>query len=190
MARILILDDNKYLLTTYKELLGSHHEVLATESPFEALQVLEANPDWFDLVLLDYLMPGFTGLEVLQHLRAHAVRVPIVLVTGQMQDVRHTQLFDAVLEKPVTGAQLVGLLGRFIELAPPPPAPAPAITADSHPALRHGLADLERFLVEEVHSSSATLDPRTAATEIRDRSKLRLWFAWYQLRSVLGDRGA
>ena len=39
----------------------------------------EAHPDCCDLALLDQTMPRLTGLELAQHLRAHAPALPVVL---------------------------------------------------------------------------------------------------------------
>jgi signal transduction histidine kinase len=46
-----------------------------------AMAALAANP--YDCVLLDYNLPGVTGLEVLAHIESSGARVPVVVLTGQ-----------------------------------------------------------------------------------------------------------
>ena len=36
----------------------------------------------YDAVLLDYMMPGITGLTVLQHIQQHHPSIPVVMITG------------------------------------------------------------------------------------------------------------
>lgn len=82
-ARVLIVDDtpiNLELLVTLVEELG--HEVVQAENGPQALEQLEAGN--IDMVLLDYLMPEMSGLEVLKAIRqTHtSVDLPVLLVTG------------------------------------------------------------------------------------------------------------
>ena len=67
--QILAVDDNAVNLLVLDQLLSSFgHEVAKASSGAEALEVMAARP--FDLVLLDIQMPGMSGVEVLQQLRA------------------------------------------------------------------------------------------------------------------------
>jgi signal transduction histidine kinase/ActR/RegA family two-component response regulator len=67
--QILAVDDNAVNLLVLDQLLSSFgHEVAKASSGAEALEALAERA--FDLVLLDIQMPGMTGVEVLQQLRA------------------------------------------------------------------------------------------------------------------------
>jgi hypothetical protein len=67
--QILAVDDNAVNLLVLDQLLTSFgHEVAKASSGAEALEQMAARP--FDLVLLDIQMPGMSGVEVLQQLRA------------------------------------------------------------------------------------------------------------------------
>ncbi|MDE2485686.1 MAG: response regulator, partial [candidate division NC10 bacterium] len=57
-----------------------HLQVETVGTGASTLQRLEAGK--YDLVLLDYRMPGLNGLEVLQEMREQRIRVPVVMVTG------------------------------------------------------------------------------------------------------------
>ena len=86
MARLLIVDDvreNREILRRRFERHGFH----ATEAGggLEALELLEREA--FDLVLLDMMMPGIDGLEVLERIRSKwsAGVLPVIMVTARSQ---------------------------------------------------------------------------------------------------------
>jgi class 3 adenylate cyclase len=83
VGRVLVIDDhesNRFLLEDILTLAG--HEVATVPSGAAGLAHLEADP--VDVVLLDLLMPGMNGLEVLLALRARPqlAEVPVVVLSG------------------------------------------------------------------------------------------------------------
>jgi DNA-binding response OmpR family regulator len=87
MSLICIVDDDPDVreLVEYK-LLQNGHEVLTATNGQDALRVVpEAKPA---LLLLDVMMPGLSGFEVLAQLRASdATRgLPIIMLTAKAQD--------------------------------------------------------------------------------------------------------
>jgi PAS domain S-box-containing protein len=81
--RLLVVDDeemNRDLLS--RRLIRSGYEVLTAASGAEALALLESRP--IDLLLLDLMMPGMSGIEVLERVRRKwpASDFPIVMVTA------------------------------------------------------------------------------------------------------------
>jgi CheY-like chemotaxis protein len=81
---ILVVDD----LPANRDLMGRRLErsgfrVLSASSGREALEVLRTSP--VDLVLLDIMMPGMTGLDVLRSVRAtrSTASLPVVMVTAK-----------------------------------------------------------------------------------------------------------
>ena len=81
MSRILAIDDEDVIRMLVVEILESAgHEVIAAEGAERALGLLE-NSD-FDLVVSDVVMPGLSGLELLEIVRQRRASLPIVLVTG------------------------------------------------------------------------------------------------------------
>ena len=80
---ILVLDDDAALLSMLKMCLKSTgHTVDTAETGWDSLTKRE-HAD-YDVVLLDYLMPGITGLTVLQYIRQHRPLLPVVVVmTGE-----------------------------------------------------------------------------------------------------------
>jgi CheY-like chemotaxis protein len=78
---ILVLDNDAALLSILKMHLKSiGHTVDTAETGWDGLTKLE-HAD-YDVVLLDYLMPGITGLTVLQHIQERHPSVPVVMMTS------------------------------------------------------------------------------------------------------------
>jgi len=84
LTTILVVDDDPGNLGTLGSLLQARYEVLAAPSGVLALQIATgtAKPD---LILLDVLMPGMNGYDVLAGLRGNpATRdIPVIFVTGR-----------------------------------------------------------------------------------------------------------
>jgi putative two-component system response regulator len=81
MSRVLVIDDEDVVRMLVMEILVSAgHVVTGAESAERALGLLEHNE--YDLVVSDVIMPGLSGLELLESVRAHHASLPVVLVTG------------------------------------------------------------------------------------------------------------
>jgi CheY-like chemotaxis protein len=79
--RVLALDDEKNALLTIKNLLESYsYKVISTEIPDEALYL--AKNFYFDAVIIDQLLPGKTGLEVLRELRKFCKPQVAIIISG------------------------------------------------------------------------------------------------------------
>jgi CheY-like chemotaxis protein len=84
--RILVIDDNEDIRNLISIILtGESYQVLAVESGTKALEIYaEFKPD---LVLLDIMMPGVSGFEVLEKIRdirsAKLNSVPVVMITAK-----------------------------------------------------------------------------------------------------------
>jgi len=95
MPRVLVVDDDATVLETSRLVLGrAGHEVTVADRGAAALSALRARP--FDLVLADYQLPDFSGLDLLRLVRSDTNPVPFVVITGfgpgrasERQDLRH-----------------------------------------------------------------------------------------------------
>ena len=80
-GRLLVVDDDasvrKFLVETLSE---EGHSVAAAESGDLAVEMLRNNP--FDLIVTDLLMPGLSGIEVLQAAKQHDPRIEVIVVTA------------------------------------------------------------------------------------------------------------
>ena len=81
MTNILVIDDEDVVRELVMEILESAgHVVTGADSAERALTLLEDGE--FELVVSDVVMPGLSGLELLEAVRAHSASLPVVLVTG------------------------------------------------------------------------------------------------------------
>ena len=80
---ILIVDDEKALVQLGEEMVAAlGYEPVGFDSSTRALAAFRADPQRFDLVLADEIMPGMTGTELAAALHAIRPDLPILLMTG------------------------------------------------------------------------------------------------------------
>ena len=107
---ILIVDDDSGDVYFLRELLTDteaeaarlvHVETLAT-----ALQKVQE--EQFDVILLDFFLPGSQGIESLCRLREHAPDVPIVFLTGLKDDDLGRQMLESGAQGYLVKGQIEG----------------------------------------------------------------------------------
>lgn len=82
---ILIADDQEAMRLTVARILGLEgYNCCMAASGRTAIDLLEARP--IHLALLDINMPGITGINVAEHMKADPLlsKIPIIMLTGQM----------------------------------------------------------------------------------------------------------
>jgi two-component system response regulator CpxR len=83
--RLLVVDDDVELCSLLKEFL--ERESFSVECVHQGHAALEAvQQGGFDLVVLDVMLPGMDGFEILKRLRANS-RVPVIMLTARGEDV-------------------------------------------------------------------------------------------------------
>lgn len=81
MASILVIDDDKYIRSTFEDLLlPAGHDVKTLASAEEALIYLQS--EYADLILLDIKLPGMDGLAFLEQLQKLKCDIPVVVITS------------------------------------------------------------------------------------------------------------
>ena len=81
-SRILLMEDDPKLARFLQlELSSEGYEVLLAYDGLTGLTI--AREETPDLILLDWMMPGLTGVEVCRRLRATGCKIPIVLLTAK-----------------------------------------------------------------------------------------------------------
>jgi putative nucleotidyltransferase with HDIG domain len=81
-ARILIIDDEPKVLSVLHALLSNEHDCMSASSAYEALEYLKEKP--FDLVLSDIMMPGMSGLELLEHIHRNCRDTVVIMISGNL----------------------------------------------------------------------------------------------------------
>jgi CheY-like chemotaxis protein len=82
-GRILLVDDEPELIEAESALMQRiGYQVTATDSGLGALRHLSGNPNSFDLVMIDMIMPGMGGRELYGHIRRISPEMRILISTG------------------------------------------------------------------------------------------------------------
>ena len=124
--RILYIDDEQPLVSVVVRLLERFKfRVTGCTRPEAGLAAFLATPDQFDLVITDYNMPGFSGLELTRRILQSHPRTPVVLASGFITDQLRREAESAgvaqLIGKPMTPDELLQTIQR-LALTPPPPS--------------------------------------------------------------------
>ena len=100
--RALVIDDERYIRGLLAELLtvwGCETDVAANST--EGLALLDLKS--YDLVLTDYVMPGGTGLELVERVRSRDLGIGVIMLTGSGADLENDgrRLGFTLLRKPL-----------------------------------------------------------------------------------------
>lgn len=139
-TRLLVVEDETHIAIGLRfNLQAEGYAVTLVETGEDALEVLSDPEQHIDLVVLDLMLPGISGFEVVERLRAMKNVVPVLILTarGRSDDVVQglTAGADDYLPKPfelaVLLARVAGILRRTqwaksVASQRPAPAPTPA----------------------------------------------------------------
>jgi CheY-like chemotaxis protein len=117
-ATILVCDDNPSVRDFAVEaLLHSGYRAIATDSGPSALEVVADEKTAIDLLLVDFAMPGMNGAEVARRARERRPRLPILMITGNVEQavVRSEAEGVPLLSKPFKQAQLVSRIAELLK---------------------------------------------------------------------------
>jgi len=96
--RVLVVEDNPINLLVAETLLTQWGmEVTSAEDGWTAVNLVEAQPDAFDVVLMDVHMPGMDGIEATRLLRKNfdSARLPIIAQTAAALSFEREQCIEA-----------------------------------------------------------------------------------------------
>jgi DNA-binding response OmpR family regulator len=121
MSRILIVEDEQHLADGLRyNLEAEQYDVDLVDNGEEALQRLTAEPNRYDLVILDVMLPGIDGFTVATELRRARRFVPVLMLTarGRSEDVLSgfgagaDDYLPKPFELPILLSRVRGLLRR------------------------------------------------------------------------------
>ena len=117
--RILVVDDEPHIRRVLEAMLGKEgFDVVTAEDGEEGLAVLAAGN--VALVILDLLLPGAHGLEVLAKIRSDPARAttPVIILTAKGQDADRDAAFaggaDDFMTKPFSPKKLVARIREIL----------------------------------------------------------------------------
>jgi CheY-like chemotaxis protein len=121
---VLVVDDNPSVLAMLGRILDAagYHTTQATNG-LEALQKVEAEPEAFNAVVTDIVMPDLDGVELRERLADVRPSLPVVLLSAYPPPELHTSGLRApcaILRKPVPPEALVETVRNCIAGRMPP----------------------------------------------------------------------
>ena len=120
-ADILIIDDDQELGEMLSEFLAPDHlKLTARHSGEDGLQTLANNN--FDLLILDFMLPGMSGLDVLKELRQKS-DIPVIMLTARGEDIDRILGLefgaDDYIAKPFNPRELVARIKAILRRMQP-----------------------------------------------------------------------
>jgi len=119
-AHLLLIDDDPNTLASLSRAFRlAGHDATICDNANRAVELLQSQR--FDLILSDVVMPGKTGMQLLEELKQSGLQTPIVLVSGQANiemAVKATRLGALdFLEKPLTTDKLLITVENALKLS-------------------------------------------------------------------------
>lgn len=119
VKRILLVDDDPLFRRLYSFILKDFgFEVTECINGLDALDAYLNEPDKFNLILSDFMMPCLTGVQLAQKIRQTNKNIPIVLLTGYAgaidEEALETNTVNMILEKPILLSDLKKHINSFI----------------------------------------------------------------------------
>lgn len=121
--RILVVEDDAQMRDLLERvLLRIGYEVLTVSNGSEALLGVESGQP-FDLILADVVMPGMKGVDLQNYLKGHAVKTPVIFMSGYDAEVLAEQGFSTSQENFLPKPFTMDALERKIAATLGKPAP-------------------------------------------------------------------
>lgn len=144
--RLLIVEDEASMMRGLVDVLSVKGYAVETATTGDGGWAM-ASQGGYDLLLLDVMLPGLSGFDVLRQLRAKGDRTPVILLTAKNTELDKVLGFelgvDDYVTKPFSMLELLGRIGAVLRRA------APVETGAAGPAgqVRFGpvVVDLQRY---------------------------------------------
>jgi two-component system response regulator AdeR len=164
---VLVVEDEPSLVEIYTYWLCDNYEVWSAESGEEALGVVD---EGVDIVILDRLMPGMTGDEVIDVIRDRNLDCMIVMATAVEPDIDVISIgADSYLVKPVGRDELLTTVSRVLD--------------------RREYAELEQELLRLVSKRATLTESRNERVLRENEEYTRLEERIEELQAQLDEQG-
>lgn len=118
MPNILIIDDSWLARRGVKRILATQgYEVSEAENGLQAIEQILSNKTPLDAIILDLLMPAMSGTELLEKLKEHNIKIPVIVLTADIQKTVKDKCIElgsiGFMNKPPDPEQLIGCLNEL-----------------------------------------------------------------------------
>ena len=117
MALILIVDDSSTMRKAIAKVVKAEgYNTLEAADGREGLEIAATHAP--DCILLDLIMPEVDGLEVLKALRERGSKIPVVVLTADIQEIVRKECLElgatAFINKPLIGNKLLDTIQKAL----------------------------------------------------------------------------
>ena len=185
---VLIVDDNDMNLEVIESLLeGTRMKVVTAGSGQECIDELEKRS--FDVIFLDQMMPGMSGTQTLEEIRARGLAkdIPIIALTADAilgaRDSYIKEGFTDYLSKPVMFADLEAILIKYV-------SPERMMTEEQIAAEAEKKADLPVVLVindssEKLRELKEALAGRYKGVFVKDEASAEKYLSKHEVEFII-----
>ena len=122
-AHILMIEDDKEMVMLGRLILEKEgYHVFSAYNGVEGLKILEEHSDDIDLILLDIMLPGMYGWEILEEIKTNETtkHIPVIMLTARhnMEDEAETdkyaEMFSEYIVKPFVVRELLDKIALYI----------------------------------------------------------------------------
>lgn len=117
MAKVLLVEDDQELAAMLQSYLEhQHHAVEVLYDGSTAANHLKTHP--YDIIILDWMLPGISGIDICQEFRARGGQTPVLILTGK--GAAHDKVIgldagaDDYLSKPFNTSELAARLRALL----------------------------------------------------------------------------
>ncbi len=120
VKKILIVDDEEDITNlTEKFLQLEKYETITCNNGYDALDIVEEKHDDIALILLDIMLPGMNGYEILTEIKARYPKILVVLfsVKNFFEDIQKGKELgaDGYLVKAISGNEIIAYIKNILE---------------------------------------------------------------------------
>ena len=117
---ILLVDDEEIIVDVTSQILERLGYVVVTKTnSIDALEVFQKNPDKFDLVITDQIMPNMTGTQLSEKLIAIRPDIPVILCSGFSENVSPEEIkrigIREFIPKPISRWEITSIIQAILE---------------------------------------------------------------------------